>query len=131
MGIADLASKSKTSRQTTRATKAGRTVPPSRVNRAMKLRSGLKRVGGTAPVYMAAVMEYVAAEILEVACNSTANAKRKRVTPEDISIALRSDADLQKVCGGLALYTGDRLESVAKALVPKARTEPKKTATAN
>lgn len=117
--------------QTTRAMKAGLTVPPSRVNRAMKLRSGLKRVGGTAPVYMAAVMEYLAAEILEVACNSTTKAKRKRVTPEDVSMALRSDADLQKVCGGFALYTGDKLEEIAKSLAPKPRPASEKAASAN
>lgn len=109
----------------TRAQKAGLTMPPSRINRAMKSRSGLKRVGGTAPIYMAAVLEYITAEVLEVASNSTAGSKRKRVTPEDVSIALRSDPDLQKVCSGVALYTGDKLEEIAKSLAPSERVAPK------
>lgn len=102
----------------TKMQKSGLTVPPSRINRAMKARSGLKRVGSTAPVYMAAVLEYLTAEMLEVAGNCTKAAKRKRVTPEDISLAIRSDSDLHKVVGGVALYTGSKLEDIAKTLLP-------------
>ena len=51
--------------------KAGLTLPVSRINRTMKASSGAKRIGGSAPVYMTAVLEYVAAEILELAGNHT------------------------------------------------------------
>eukprot|EP00966_Prymnesium_polylepis_P336596 7391651-Prymnesium_polylepis.2 len=43
--------------------KAGLTFPVARLNRAMKLSSGLKRVGGSAPVYATAVTEYIVAEM--------------------------------------------------------------------
>tara|TARA_B100001175_G_scaffold316214_2_gene329562 strand:+ start:171 stop:554 length:384 start_codon:yes stop_codon:yes gene_type:complete len=109
-----------------KSVKAGLTVPASRVNRAMKQRSGMKRVGGTAPVYLAAVMEYLVAEILEVALNAAHNDKRKRVTPADVSLALRSDPDLNKICGNISLYSSDKLEGIAHQLLPAPRAQSSK-----
>ena len=104
-----------------KSAKAGLTVPVSRVNKAMKQRSGMKRVGGTAPIYLAAVLEYLCAEILEVSANKTAEDKRKRVTPVDVSLALRSDQDLSKICGNISLYSGDKLQNITQQLQPTVR----------
>ena len=102
----------------TKQAKAGLTFPVSRINKSMKASSGLKRIGGSAPVYMTAVLEYVTAEILEVAGQHTQSAKRKRVTPDDIILSIRGDAELAKLCGGIAVYTGDKLSGIAAALKP-------------
>jgi histone H2A len=110
--------------------KAGLTLPVSRINRTMKASSGLKRIGGSAPVYMTAVLEYVAAEILELAGNHTQSAKRKRVTPEDVILGIRSDRELSKLFGSIAVYTGDKLTGIGDALRPAPIKEKKTETTA-
>lgn len=110
--------------------KAGLTMPVSRINRTMKAISKTKRIGGSAPIYMSAVLEYIVAEILELAGNHTQNSKRKRVTPEDVILSIRSDEELSKLCGSIAVYTGDKLTGVGDALKPAPIKEKKKTETA-
>ena len=58
------ASKSATkTKSVTKSQRAGLTFPVARLNRSMKQTSGLKRVGGSAPVFATAVIEYVVAEM--------------------------------------------------------------------
>lgn len=104
----------------TKQARAGLLLPVGRVNTALKTRSGLKRVGGSAAVYMAAVLEYVASEVLEAAGNHTLQANRKRVTPDDVVVSIRCDADLAKVARGFATFSGDRIANAAAALKPAA-----------
>ena len=105
--------------------KAGLTLPVARLNKAMKQTSGMKRVGGSAPVYMTAVIEYIIAEVVEMAGNHTKKGKRKRITPEDISIGVRSDEELAKLCRDVAFYTGDKISNPSKMLEPKPRKHKK------
>ena len=104
-----------------KSTKAGLLLPVSRINNTMKATSTIKRVGESAPVYATAVLEYIMTEIIDLAGRNTARAKpkRKRITPEDISIAIRTDPSLAKLCRGIAMYSGDKLQITPKMLKPK------------
>ena len=110
----------KKTKSVSRNEKCGLTLPISRIAGVMKKQGGTKRLGGSAPVYMSAVAEYVASELLEAAGSSTIKNKRKRITPDDIAIAIRSDAELNLVCGNLALAVGGVVKGITKAITPGA-----------
>ena len=105
-----------------RSEKAGLTMPVSKINRHLRDSRRAKRVGAGAPVYMAAVLEYAAAEILELAGKELG--KRKRIMPADIMKVIRKDEELNKLMGGCSVFSGDRVKGVSDAVTVKKPMEP-------
>ena len=62
--------KASAGRSITKASRAGLQFPVGRIARFLKKGRYTERVGAGAPVYMAAVLEYLAAEVLELAGNA-------------------------------------------------------------
>lgn len=50
------------------------------------------RVGGTAAMYLSAILEYLAAEILELAANVSNDIRTKHITPRRIQLAIRGNS---------------------------------------
>ncbi len=72
-----------------RSARAGLQFPVGRLARYLKKGGYSKRVGGAAPVYMAAVLEYIVAEVLELAGNAAKDNKKMRIIPRHIQLAVR------------------------------------------
>ncbi|XP_067937989.1 core histone macro-H2A.1-like [Watersipora subatra] len=103
-----------------RSARAGTVFPVGRLSRHLKAISPHLRRGAGAPVYLAAVIEYLSAEILELAGNSARDNRRRRIKPRDIRLAVGNDTELNKLCGNVTFSEGGSMALIHKELIPGA-----------
>ncbi len=111
-----------------RSARAGLQFPVGRVSRFLRQGRYGARIGGGAPVYLAAVLEYLTAEILELAGNAARDNKRTRITPRHIQLAVRNDEELNKLLGGITIANGGVLPNIHNVLLPKKKAGDEKVA---
>ncbi len=88
------AGKSKKSPQS-RSIRAGLHFPVGRIHRMLKNRIATNnRVGASAAVYASAILEYLTAEVLELAGLISSKQNFKRITPRHLCLAIRGDEEL-------------------------------------
>ena len=109
----------KTGSGKTKSAKAGLQFPVGRIGRLLKKGGFAKRVGAGAPVYLAAVLEYLVAESLELAGNAARDNKKSRIVPRHITLAVRNDEELNKFLGGVTVAAGGVLPNIHSVLLPK------------
>ncbi|XP_073501960.1 histone H2A type 1-like [Phyllobates terribilis] len=103
----------------TRSSRAGLQFPVGRVHRLLRKGNYAERVGAGAPVYLAAVLEYLTAEILEL------DNKKTRIIPRHLQLAVRNDEELNRLLGGVTIAQGGVLPNIQAVLLPK-KTESSK-----
>ena len=101
-----------------RSFRAGLQFPVGRVHRHLRQGRYADRVGAGAPVYLAAVLEYLAAEILELAGNASRDNKKVRVVPRHIQLAIRNDEELNKLLADVTISQGGVLPNIHSVLLP-------------
>ncbi len=105
-----------------KSSKAGLQFPVGRISRFLKKGKYATRVGAGAPVYLAAILEYLTAEVLELAGNAARDNKKTRIVPRHIQLAVRNDEELNKLFGGVTIAQGGVLPNIHSVLIPKSAT---------
>uniref|UniRef100_A0A8C5QFH6 Histone H2A n=1 Tax=Leptobrachium leishanense TaxID=445787 RepID=A0A8C5QFH6_9ANUR len=105
----------------TRSSRAGLQFPVGRVHRLLRKGNYAERVGAGAPVYLAAVLEYLTAEILELAGNAARDNKKTRIIPRHLQLAVRNDEELNKLLGGVTIAQGGVLPNIQAVLFAQPR----------
>jgi histone H2A len=98
--------------------RAGLTFPVGRLRRHLHDGQYAKRVGIGAPVYLAAVLEYLTAEILELAGNASRDLKKVRIIPRHIMLAIRNDEELNKLLSDVTISSGGVVSKIHEVLLP-------------
>ncbi len=109
-----------------RSSRAGLQFPVGRIHRLLRKGNYAQRVGAGAPVYLAAVMEYLAAEVLELAGNAARDNKKSRIIPRHLQLAIRNDEELNKLLSGVTIAQGGVLPNIQAVLLPKKSQKPGK-----
>lgn len=117
--------------------KAGLLFPVGRIGSLLRRGQYARRVGASAAVYMAAVLEYLTAELLELtvkAATPAAGGKKAkksvaRLNPRILTLAVRHDEDLGALLQNVTLSRGGVLPAVNKALQKQQKGAKKSSAT--
>ena len=111
------------SKAKSRSSRAGLQFPVGRVHRILRKGNYAQRIGLGAPVYMAAILEYLSAERLELAGNAARDNKKTRIIPRHLQLAVRNDEELNKLLAGVTIAQGGVLPNIQAVLLPKKQKE--------
>lgn len=78
-----------------------------------------ERYGAGASVYLASVLEYLTAEILELAGNACRDNKKSRIIPRHILLAVKNDEELNRLLSDVTISSGGVIPSINSVLLPK------------
>ena len=107
---------------------AGLQFPISRVENIIKNKYK-GRISETCSVYLTAVIEYISAEILELAGNSALDNKRSMINSRDLMLAIKNDEELTKLTNTIdfEVMGGGVIKNVNSLLLKSKKTIKKKS----
>ncbi|KAJ7329516.1 hypothetical protein JRQ81_015690 [Phrynocephalus forsythii] len=95
--------------KTSRSCRAGLIFPVSRIDRFLRRGDYAERIGSGASVYMAAVLQYLTYDIVDIAGNIAAGEHKQRISPQHIQQAVSNDSELCSLLGTTAFPQGKTL----------------------
>jgi len=101
-----------------RSARAGLQFPVGRIHRRLRKETD-KRIKKEAPVFAAAALEYLTAEMLELAGNAARDNNKKIIKPRHLQLAIRNDAELDKLLKDVIIADGGVLPMIQAVLLPK------------
>lgn len=99
--------------------KSGLKFPVGRIGRFMKKGKFSQRISSAAPIFLAAVMEYLTAEIMELAGNAAKDNKKMRIIPRHIQFAVKNDTELSKLLENVTISSGGVVPNIHPNLLPE------------
>ena len=114
-----------------RSARAGLTFPVGRLHRQLRQGQYARRVGVGAPVYLAAVLEYLTAETLELAGNASRDNKKVRIIPRHVMLAVRNDEELNKLLADVTIANAGVIPNIHSVLLPSQKGEAKEESKAS
>ena len=111
--------------KSSRSSRAGITFPVGRIHRLLRRGNYAERVGNGSAIYLSAVLEYLCAEILELAGNASRDNKKHRIAPRHILLAVKNDEELNKLLAGVTISEGGVIPNIQASLLPKKTKMPK------
>lgn len=103
----------------TKTKKSGLQFSVSRIHRYLRQGHYTERISPGASVYLAAVLEYLTAEVMELSGNAARQNKKQRIGPRHIQLAIRNDEELNKLFTNVTIPEGGVLPNIQALLLPK------------
>ena len=102
------------------AVRSGLLFSVPRVGHLMKRDRLAGKIGKRPQIVLAAVMEYITSEILELAGNISQEAKKKRITPRHIMLSIANDEELSKIVPNAIFHESGVVPHIEPAMLKKA-----------
>ena len=90
---------------------------PGRIACHLKKAKYVPRIGAAAPIYLAAVLDYLSAEMLQLAGDVADVYKVKRIAPRHVALAVRHDTELGKLFDKIVIKDGGVQPHIHNALL--------------
>lgn len=85
-----------------------------------------ERLGNNSAVFLAGVLEYLCAEVLELAGNTSIANKKRRIIPRHLTLAVRNDEELNKLFENVTISEGGVPPNIQVSLLPKKSSKTQK-----
>ena len=106
-------------KQVSRSAKAGLILPVGRIGRRLKRGRYAERIGMGAPVYLAAVLEYLVTEMLEISSMVVKQNHKTRIIPRYIFLGLKEDGEFNKLLSNSIITCSGVAPDASKKLLTK------------
>ena len=99
-----------------RSARAGLIMPVGRVARMLKSSKVADRVSGDSSLYLTAVLQYLALEVISLAGKEAVRDRKKTITPRYVQLGARKDNEMRELLGTVTIGEGGVMPHVAASL---------------